>query len=114
MSWPRFLFNMKTKISPVDFLEPLRRINLNLWVILLQSNSSYVPYQTDTYIYKAAKVVAKYLGPLAKNDQAIRNTLSFPDLLKSVPSDDNYEDVSYDAESLFTSIPVQETIDYIL
>ena len=25
-----------------------------------------------------------------------------------------YEDVSYDVESLFTSIPVQETIHYIL
>ena len=69
--------------------------------------------QTGTYIYKAPKVVAKYLGPLAQNDYTIRDTLSFPDLL-SVPSDDNYEDVSYHVESLFTSIPVQETIDYIL
>ena len=70
--------------------------------------------QTGTYIYKASKVVAKYLGPLAKNDYSIRDTLSFPDLLKSASSDDNYEDVSYDVGSLFTSIPVQETIDYIL
>ena len=70
--------------------------------------------QTGTYIYKASKVVAKYLGPLAKNEYTIRDTLSFPDLLKSVPSDDNYEDVSYHVESLFTSIPVQETIDYIV
>ena len=70
--------------------------------------------QTGTYIYKNSKVVAKYLGPLAKNEYTIRDTLSFPDLLKSVPSDDNYEDVSYDVESLFTSIPVQENIDYIV
>ena len=70
--------------------------------------------QTGTYIYKASKVVAKYLGPLAKNEYTIRDTLIFPDLLKSVPSDDNYEDVSYDVESLFTSIPAQETIDYIV
>ena len=49
-----------------------------------------------------------------KNEYTIGDTLSFPDLLKGVPSDDNYEDVSYDVESLFTSIPVQETIDYIL
>ena len=70
--------------------------------------------QTGTYIYKALKVVAKYLGPLAKNEYTIRDTLSFLDLLKNVPYDDNYEDVSYDVESLFTSIPVQETIDYTL
>ena len=70
--------------------------------------------QTGTCIYKASKVVAKYIGPLAKNEYTIRDILSFCDLLKSVPSDDSYEDVSYDVESLFTSIPVQETIDYIL
>ena len=67
--------------------------------------------QSGTYIYKASKVVAKYLGPLAKNDYTIRDTLSFPDLFKSALSGDNYEDVLYDIESLFTSIPVQETID---
>ena len=70
--------------------------------------------QTGTYVYKASKVVAKYLGPLAKNDYKIRDTLSFQDLLKRAPFDDNYEDVSYEVESLFPSIPVQETIDYIL
>ena len=70
--------------------------------------------QTVTYIYKASNIVAKHLGLLAKNDCAIRDTLSFPDLLKRAPSDDNYENISYDIESLFTSIPVQETIYYIL
>ena len=70
--------------------------------------------QTGTYIYKASKVVAEYLGPLAKNDYTIRDALSFPDLLKSAPSDHKYKDVSYDVKSLFTSIPVQETIDYVL
>ena len=58
--------------------------------------------------------MAKYLSPLAKNDHTIRDTLSFPDLPKRAPSDDSYDGVSYDVESLFTSIPVQETIDYIL
>ena len=32
----------------------------------------------------------------------------------NIAFDDNYEDVSYDLESLFTSPPVQEIIDYIL
>ena len=66
------------------------------------------------YIYKASKVLAKYLGCLAKNTYTIRDISSFPDFLKSAPSDENYEDVSYDVESLLTSMPVQETIDYIL
>ena len=80
-----------------------------------QLKLSSIIYQTGTYTYKASKVIAKYFGPQAKKDYTIRDTLSFPDLLKSAPSDDdNDEDVSYDVESLFTSIPVQETIDYIL
>ena len=38
----------------------------------------------------------------------------FRDLLKSANINVNYEDLSYDLESLFTSIPVAETIEYIL
>ena len=34
--------------------------------------------------------------------------------MKNSSNDESYEDVSYDVKSLFTSIPAQETIDYIL
>ena len=74
----------------------------------------YIIDQTGTYIYEASKVVAKYLGPLPEDDYTKRDTLSFLDLLKSAPSDYNCEGVSYDRESLFISIPVHKTIDYIL
>ena len=70
--------------------------------------------QTNAYIYTASKVVAKYLKPLAKNEFTISDTLSFLSLLKSTENSDDYEDVSYDVVSLFTSIPVKETIEYIL
>ena len=70
--------------------------------------------QTGTYIYNASKVVAKYLRPLSKNKYSIDDTLTFPDLLKNAEESDDYEDVSYDVENLFTSIPVKETIDYII
>ena len=32
----------------------------------------------------------------------------------NIENSDDYEDVSYDVESLFTSIPIKETIDYII
>ena len=70
--------------------------------------------QTGTYIYNASKVVAKYLRPLSKNKYSIDDTLIFPDLLKNAEESEDYEDVSYDVESLFTSITVKETIDYII
>ena len=62
----------------------------------------------------APKVIANYLQPLSKNQYTILDTLHFQDLLKSLDINANYEDVFYDVESLFTSIPVIETIDYIL
>ena len=59
-------------------------------------------------------MVAKYLNRLSKNDYTITDTLFFPSLIKSIPLDSSVEDVSYDVESLFTSIPVEETIEFIV
>ena len=65
--------------------------------------------QTGTYIYKTSKVLAKYIGPIAKNDYTIRDTLAFPDLLESALSNDNYEDVFYDLESLLSLLILSST-----
>ena len=62
--------------------------------------------QTGTYIYNASKVIAKYLKPLAKNEFTISDILTSPDLIRNLTNSDEYEDVSFDIESLFTSIPV--------
>ena len=70
--------------------------------------------QTGTYIYNASKVVAKYLRPVSKNKYSIDDTLTFLDLLKNAEESDDYEDVSYNVESLFTTIPVKETIEYTI
>ena len=70
--------------------------------------------QTGTYIYNASKVIAKYLKPLAKNEFTISDTVTCPDLVKNVSNSNEYEDNSYNVESLFTSIPVEETINYIV
>ena len=72
--------------------------------------------QTGTYTYNAAPVIAEYLKPLCSgNNYIIRNTQEFPMSLKQqdlLLPDEEYE--SYDVESLFTNLPVHETIDYIL
>ena len=54
------------------------------------------------------------MKPLARNEFTISDTSAFSDLLKNIKNSDDYEDVSYDVESLFTSIPIKETIDYII
>ena len=70
--------------------------------------------QTGTYIYDASKVVAQFLKPLARNEFSISDTLAFPELLKNNKNSDGYQNVSFDVESIFTSIPIKETIDYII
>ena len=71
--------------------------------------------QTGTYTYKAAKVISRYLKPLCDSDYTIKNTQSFAKLIKEVPPlQEDEEDVSYNTESLFTNIPINDTIDYIL
>ena len=49
---------------------------------------------------------------LARNEFTISDTLASPELLKDIENSD-YEDVLY-VESLFTSIRIKETIDYII
>ena len=70
--------------------------------------------QTGTHLYDCSKIIAQYLQPLAINEYTISDTLSFPDILKENSLDINEEYVSYDVESLFSSIPLGETIDFIL
>ena len=72
--------------------------------------------QSGTYTYNAAQVIANYLKILCSvNDYIIRNTQDFPKLLQQQdPLLPNEECVSYDVKSLFTNVPIQETIDYKL
>ena len=71
--------------------------------------------QVGTYRCNAANLIANYLKPLCQNEHKIDDTQSFPSMLKQqtpLSLDEEYE--SYDVESLFTNIPVDETISYIV
>ena len=63
---------------------------------------------------KLYPVIDKKGTPLSRNEVSITDTFSFQELLKNTSNDEYYEDVSSDVGSLFTSIPAQETVDYIL
>ena len=68
-----------------------------------------------TNIYNAVKVIAEYLKPLCSNQYKIPDTQEFASLVKDQSSlHDDEEYVSYDIDSLFTNIPVAETIEYII
>ena len=69
---------------------------------------------TGTYTSNTSKVIANYLRSLSNIQYTTSDTLKVPELLKSADPNANYEDLFYDVESLFTNIPVSETIEYIL
>ena len=56
------------------------------------------------YTYHVAKLIFNYLNPLRSNEYTIK---SLP------PLNEDEEDTSYDVQSLFTNIPVEETINSI-
>ena len=71
--------------------------------------------QTETYSYKAAKVISWYLKPLCRNEYTIKDTQFFAKSIKELPPlKEDEEDVSQDNESLLTNISINDTIDYIL
>ena len=67
-----------------------------------------------TFYYETAKSLPSYLSPLATNEHTINNTLDFADLLKDKTLEQDEIMVSYDVNSLFTEIPLDETIDYVI
>ena len=70
--------------------------------------------QTGKYTYNAAQAISKYLKPLGRNEYTVDNTYIFSKHIKDLPPlQEDEEYVSY-VESLFTNIPINETIEYIL
>ena len=65
-------------------------------------------------LYNCSNIIAQYLQPLTINEYTISDTLSFPDIPRENPSDITEENVSYDMDSVFTSIHLGETINFIL
>ena len=70
--------------------------------------------QTGKYTYNATQAISKYLKPLGRNEYTVDNTYIFSKHIKDLPPlQEDEEYVSY-VESLFTNIPINETIEYIL
>ena len=96
----------KAKTHKFNFTKDITRDNLKFRPII---------DQTGTYTYKTAQIIGEYLRPLSRNEYTINDTQQFADSIKNLPPlPQDEECVSYDIESLFTNVPLQETIDYII
>ena len=65
---------------------------------------------SGAYNYRLAKFLDKKLTPLSVNDQTVNDIFSFADDLHWMKIDEHDILVSYDVSSLFTNVPVDETI----
>ena len=70
--------------------------------------------QSGTMVYSASQILADYLNPLNDSKYIIKDTLKFPSILEENKLKEDEEDISYDVESLFTNVPIDETIEFIL
>ena len=59
-------------------------------------------------------IISQYLKSLGKNEFTMKDAQSFSKKIRNFPPLENVEDISYDVESLFTNIPVKETVNCIL
>ncbi|KAL9970673.1 hypothetical protein ACROYT_G023083 [Oculina patagonica] len=68
---------------------------------------------TGTYNYALAKWLDEKLKPLSVNRYTISDTFAFAEEIQNRKVDENDVLVSYDVTSLFTNVPLQETIEII-
>ena len=67
-----------------------------------------------TFYHETAKYLASYLLPLTENEHSIKTTTDFANRLKNRILDDDKVLDSYDVSSLFTEVPLDDTIDYVI
>jgi len=68
----------------------------------------------NSYPTKLAKWLDKFLKPHIPNERTIKDSYEFKEKLLSTTIPANSHLVSFDVKSLFTNIPVKETIEHIL
>ena len=65
-------------------------------------------------LLRDSQVIASYLMPFTKNENKIKNTTEFSERRNSCSLNDQEIAVSYDVSSLFTEVPLDETINDIV
>ena len=72
---------------------------------------------TNTPYYEVGKFLTSLLQPLTKNQYVVKDSFEAEDRIKDIPKEyfeQGYKYVSFDVESLFTSVPLKKTIQVIL
>ena len=86
-------------------LPKIHKENIPLRPILSANNTSS---------YSLAKFLVTKLSSLTTNEFTLKNSYEFSNYIKTIRNPNNFTMCSFDIESLFTNIPLQETIDIII
>ena len=68
----------------------------------------------NTLTYKLAKYLTKLLSPLSRSQYTVNSTKHFIKSIKHEKVPTSYQMIPFDVKSLFTSIPLDKTIEIIL
>ena len=72
---------------------------------------------TNTPYYGISKFLSNLLNPLTENEYVAKDSFGAANKIREIPKelfDEGYRFVSFDVESLFTSVPLKKTINIIL
>ena len=91
----------------------------NLYKLLINGTIHDLPIRPivsniGTASYHVAKYLAKVLSPLAYSEYTIRSTIDLMNKVKNEKIPRGFSNVSFDIKSLFTSMPLEKTIDIAL
>ena len=67
----------------------------------------------NTYNYQLARLLSDFLTPLLPTEHCAKDTFDFIEDLKQVRNSNKFM-ISFDVESLFTNIPLNETIELVV
>ena len=112
--WIWMCQNIQLQTNQLNSMWLQKHTNMKIDETNVQSlNFRPIIAQTGTCTYIAAQVISNYLKPLyTYNKYIIYNIQGFSRLIQEQSLLQEY--MSYEIESLFTNVPITETIDYIL
>ena len=90
----------------------------SIFAKVLKRNKTKQSHNFSNLVLNSAKqqtaMLQCLLAPLEKSDRSILNTEAFVNQVKDQRIPEGYKMISFDVRSLFTNVPLNETIDIIL
>ena len=90
-----------------------------MYKLFVNGNLNHLPLRPivsniNTLTYNLVKFLSKLLSPLRQSDHNVRSTKDFNQNIKKENIPTGYKMVSFNVKSLFTNVPLDQTINYYM